>query len=145
MSIESDKFEKKVARIKEVLEGGSSVITWNDNIIDPDNPVQNRQIDITIKREDTYTHVECRLHKNPQNVKWIEELIGRKISLGADSMIGVSNSGFTSGAILKAEKHGVILRDFSELTEEEISAWGKTTEIEIILLNISNIKLIKRI
>jgi hypothetical protein len=38
--------------------------------------------------------VECRQHQSPQDVQWIEELIGRRVSLPADSAIAVSSSGF---------------------------------------------------
>jgi len=65
----------------------------------PDNPSQPRQIDITIKRDGKLTLVECRHHRSRQNVKWIEEMMGRRVSLEADCAIAVSSSGFTSGAL----------------------------------------------
>ncbi len=53
-------------------------------------------------------------------VKWIEELIGRRVSLEANAIVAVSASGFTSGAIKKQIKYGVLLKDVNELTDEEI-------------------------
>lgn len=141
MSIKSDEFEQKIARIKEVLENNESKIVWNDKIPDPDNIKQLRQIDISIKNKNKTTHVECRIHKTPQDVKWIEELIGRKISLNIDSIIGVSSSGFTKGALLKAQSKGIILRDFNQVTIEEAKSWGEVTEIDINWLLFNNIKL----
>ena len=127
----SELFEKMVARIHSILEGFESTVTWNDKIIDPDNEKQTRQIDVTIKTGKFLTIVECRIHKNKQNVKWIEELIGRRVSLNADAVVAVSSSGFTEGAILKARKYGIITRDFLTLTEEEIRRWGSVSKIAI--------------
>lgn len=141
MSKKSDEFEKKIVRIKQVLEATNTQITWNDKIPDPDNEEQLRQIDISIKKENKITHVECRIHKKTQNVKWIEELIGRKISLEVDSMIAVSSSGFTKGAINKAKAKGIILRTLSEITLEEAESWGEKTEIEVLWLAFKNIKI----
>lgn len=116
----SDKFEKKICRIHTLLAGSGSTVTWNDKLPDPDNPDQTRQIDVTVKRIDSLTLIECRIHKKVQDVKWIEELIGRRLSLRADVVIAVSNSGFTIGAKQKAKQFGIILRDLQSLSEREI-------------------------
>lgn len=137
----SEKFEKQISRIHELVEQPDSIVTWNDHIPDPDNPSQMRQIDITIKREQALTIIECRIHKETQDVTWIEELIGREISLNADTVIAVSHSGFTSGAIKKAKIFGVILRDFRTLTNEEIKQWGHRTSVWITYHNFSNLRL----
>src|SRR5680860_560019 len=133
----SDEFEKMIARIHSILAGTSSVVTWNDKIKDPDNKKRTRQIDATIRTGKFLTIVECRIHKSKQDVKWIEELIGRRISLNADAVIAVSFSGFTEGAILKAKKHGIITRDFLSLTEEEIKRWGSLSKISITYITVS--------
>jgi hypothetical protein len=127
----SEKFEQQISRIHQLIEQHGSEVTWNDQLPDPDNPSQPRQIDVTIRRDGKLTLVECRIHSERQDVKWIEELIGRRVSLHADAVIAVSASGFTKGAILKAQSFGIILRDFSTLTEEEISAWGHLTHVSL--------------
>lgn len=124
-------FEQSITRIHKLLEETNSKVTWNDKIPDPDNPTQNRQIDISIINNDLLTLVECRLHKSKQDVKWIEELIGRRQSLNADSIIAVSSSGFTKGALAKAKKYGIITRDLTELTKEEITRWGKESKLQV--------------
>jgi hypothetical protein len=68
--------ERQVHRIHELLMRSHAQVTWNDRIPDPDNPAQLRQIDITIRRDGMLTLIECRLSRRPQNVKWIEELMG---------------------------------------------------------------------
>ncbi len=141
MTKTSEKFEKQIQRIHDLIEQPDSEITWDDRFPDPDNPTQSRQIDISIKREGVLTLVECRIHKKSQDVKWIEELIGRRISLQADAVIAVSHSGFTKGAILKAKSHGIILRDLKTLTEDEILQWGHKTRVWVSYHEFSNIVL----
>lgn len=128
------KFEQRIQRIHQLLEATGSDVTWNDHIADPDNPAQRRQIDITVKNDVTFTLIECRLRTARQNVTWVEELAGRKISLRADQVIGVSASGFTKGAVLKAKKLGIILRDIKSLGENEISSWGNSLRLNIFFL-----------
>lgn len=123
---ESDDFERQIQRLHELIESCGAEVTWNDRIPDPDNPSQQRQIDVTIKRDGALSLVECRLHKDRQDVQWVEELFGRKSSLRASSVIGVSSSGFTQGAVKKAAHLGVFLRDLKELTPAEIESWGVT-------------------
>jgi len=137
----SEKFEHQIRRIHQLIEQPDSAITWNDRIPDPDNPKQPRQIDITIRRDNKLTLVECRIHREKQDVKWIEELIGRRASLKGDAVIAVSASGFTEGAILKAKKFGIILRDMVSLTEEEISAWGHSTTVTLTFYQYKNVRI----
>ncbi|MBC6988581.1 restriction endonuclease [Hymenobacter sp. BT491] len=129
MSASSDEFEQQISEIHRILADSNSEITWNDRMIDPDNVKQQRQIDISIKNGNYVTHVECRIHKSKQDVKWIEELYGRKMSLGIQNIIGVSSSGFTEGAIKKAKRFGIELRDTLNLEEEDLNSWGKAISL----------------
>lgn len=138
MTEKSTAFEQRVERIHRLLEGEDAVVTWDDKIPDPDNPNQPRQIDVTIRRPASFTIVECRIHKEPQDVTWIEELIGRRASLRADMVIAVSNSGFTEGAESKAAQFGIILRDFSTLTQEEIRNWGRQRKVQLNFFEFTN-------
>lgn len=137
----SNEFEKQIERIHKLIEDTEAKITWNDKIPDPDSPNQVRQIDITISRDSKLTLIECRLHKAKQDVQWIEELIGRRISLKADSVIAVSSSGFSELAKTKAEKHGIILREINELTEDEVRNWGKCATTRISFFRFSKLSI----
>lgn len=129
--MESDDFERQVERILRVLEDESASVTWNEHIPDPDNPAQSRQIDVSIRRDDKFTLVECRARSRPQDVNWIEELYGRKVSLNADCVMAVSASGFTTGAEKKAAKLGIFTRVLSEISDEEIKSWGRHTDVRL--------------
>jgi len=136
----SKSFEQEIHRVYEFLEGSGVPVTWDDRIPDPDNPSQPRQIDITIRRDGKLTLVECRHHRSRQNVKWIEEMIGRRLSLRADSVIAVSSSGFTSGALSKAKQHGIITRDLRTLTEREIRDWGRQIALTLYFYEYSELE-----
>lgn len=141
MTIASEKFERQIKRIHDLLEQSGSEITWNDRLPDPDNPTQGRQIDISIRRDKKTTLVECRFRSRKQDTIWIEELIGRRASLRADAVIAVSASGFTKLAIRKAKVFGIILRDILSLTEEEISQWGHKTQVSLIFYEFTDVDL----
>jgi hypothetical protein len=127
----SEALERQVHRIHELLVRSHEDVTWNDHIPDPDNPEQLRQIDITIRQNGELTLIECRLSKRRQDVKWIEELMGRRESLGAQEIIGVASAGFTAGAKKKAERYGVRLRDLQQLSADEIASWGRRVALTI--------------
>jgi hypothetical protein len=141
MTKASDEFEIMISRIHELLEGEGASVEWNERIPDPDNPKQMRQVDVLIRKNGLVNLVECRLHKEPQDVKWIEELIGRRISLEASAIAAVSTSGFTSGAVKKAEKYGIILRDLNDLSDAEIKSWARSVEVAVYFYRYEGFKL----
>ena len=131
MPDKSIQFEQMIARIHDLLEGQQADVRWNETIPDPDNPQQSRQIDVLVRKDNMLNIIECRIHKAKQDVKWIEELIGRRTSLNADSVVAVSASGFTSGAVRKARKYGVILNDLLSLTDNEIISWAISIKVKL--------------
>jgi hypothetical protein len=138
---ESEQFEQQIHRIHELLDGSDATVIWDERIPDPDNPRQSRQIDITIRRKDKLTIVECRQHQTAQDVQWIEELIGRRASLQADGVIAVSSAGFTAGARMKARAHGIFLRELQELTESEIRSWGQQVAVTLYFYQYSDLEI----
>lgn len=124
-------FEQIVGRIISIMVKSGDEVVWNDKIPDPDNSKQIRQIDIAINHDGLKSHIECRHHSAPQDVKWIEELIGRKLSLDASAMIAVSSSGFTEGATKKAEKRGIFLHTLTEHSPDIAHTWGRRSKFEI--------------
>ena len=145
MTEKSTAFEQRVERIYRLLEQQDATVTWNEKLPDPDNPDQARQIDVAIRRQDSLTIVECRIHRAPQDVMWIEQLMGRRTSLCADAVIAVSASGFTEGARAKAARYGIILRDFATLTQEEIRDWGKQKRVQLCFFEFTDSMLVLRL
>ena len=145
MTARSKAFEQHVERIHALLEGSDALVTWNDRVPDPDNPDQPRQIDISIRRDGKLTLVECRLRKGREDVQWIEELHGRRKSLRAHSVIAVASGGFTVGAIRKARRFKIHLRDIASLTDEEILHWGRSIALTISYYLYSELELAVRL
>lgn len=141
MHTSAEALERQVSRIHELLVRSNECVIWNDHIPDPDNPERLRQIDVTVRHGETLTLIECRLSRRPQNVKWIEELIGRRQSLGAQAIIGVSSAGFTKGAQRKAARFEVVLYDLRQITDENIEDWGSQVSLEIYYYQYSNVTL----
>ena len=149
MSDASRELEQLIQRIESLIDPSATVL-WNQFIPDPANPSQQRQIDVTIDRDGFMTHVECRAHSRPQDVGWIESLIGRRHRLGADSVIAVSSSGFYQTAINAAKADNIELRDLHTLSDSDIASWSDQRrvwlrrleflgiEIEYWLLPVSN-------
>ena len=131
MTAESDAFEQLNTRIARLIHGHGATVQWNARIPDPDSPADARQIDVFIQADDgRKISVECRHRGTVQSVMWIEELAGRKQSLGLDGMIAVSVAGFSSLAQKKAKRFGIILYDINLLTDQEIASWTGSTEVE---------------
>jgi len=124
-------FEKRVEQISALLKELDAEVVWNDKVPDPDNPTQSRQIDVSVRRGDDLTLIECRHRGRVQDVQWIEELYGRKASLRASQVIGVSSSGFTTGAVKKAKSLGVFIRKLSEVSDEEVKLWGARASVTL--------------
>ncbi len=141
MSSSSDAFERFVHRIHELIEQDDAQVIWNEHFPDPDNPRQARQVDVAIRRDGQLTLVECRIHKEPQDVTWIEELIGRRASLNAAGVIAVSNSGFTRGALAKARRFGIVLRDLDELSTVEVADWGRSQRVRLYYYVYSDVQI----
>jgi hypothetical protein len=138
---DADNFEIMVSQITTLLQGDTAEVTWNERVVDPDNPSQQRQIDVLVRKDDLISLIECRLHKPPQDVKWIEELIGRQVSLRAHAIIAVSSSGFTKGAIAKAKQFRINLRKIDELSSNEILTWCKPVKFSLFYWRFIDLKL----
>ena len=133
--------EELVVRIHDLIEPTGAKVTWNKKVPDPDTG-RLRQIDGLLERDGKNIHIECRDRTPPQDVRWVEELFGRRTSLKADGMIGVSLSGFTKEAKIKARTLGIILRTFSEMTNEEITDWGGAANVIVNYANISKFEIV---
>jgi hypothetical protein len=121
--IGSTEFEKKVANIIKILEGKGAEVEWNHKMPDPSKPDQPRQIDILIKKGGKVYHMECRHRSTAQDVTWIEQLVGRKITLGIDGIAAVSSSGFSTTAKKTAKNFGVALWELGVFNELDAFFW----------------------
>lgn len=112
-------FEKLISEMIGALRSNGSSVEHNARIVDRDTGIM-RQVDILVRQGDKNLHYECRHHAGVQDVKWIEELIGRKLSLRVDEMIAVSSSGFSAPAIAKARTFSIGMLDMRDVSPDSI-------------------------
>ena len=78
---------------------------------------QPREVDIGIRTSHhgnpIFIAIECRDRGAVQTVEWIEQLICKKQSVGANVLVAITSSHFSQPARIKALKHGIILARMS--------------------------------
>lgn len=130
MSKKSQEFEQLQSRVFGLIKADATSVEWDKRILDPQTG-ESRQIDVFVVEADGRNiAVECRIHKKPQDVTWIEELHGRRQSLGVDEIIAVSNSGFTAPAKVKAAHFGISLYDLNVLSDSDIVMWFRKPTVK---------------
>ncbi|VVB64100.1 Uncharacterised protein [uncultured archaeon] len=121
-------FEEIVKFIEETLAGTSIKVKSPDYILDKDTG-QPREVDISLRGKigssNILVIIECRdrMKDPPQDVTWIEQIVCKRNSLGADKVIAISSKGFTEPAKIKAQKNEIELRTFDDIDPEKINRW----------------------
>jgi hypothetical protein len=119
-------FEKLIARIEKAAAPLGAMVTWNDSIADLETG-EPRQVDVSIRYRnntvDQLVTVECRKREQKSDARWIEELDGKKRSVGADLTIAVSHKRLTEPAIIKAGLRGILVRQAALVSEKDIQGW----------------------
>ena len=115
-------FEKLIAHLEKGLRGRNFRIEHDAKLLDVDTGTE-RQVDVLVEEYlpdggRIQTAIECRDRKHKDDITWIEGLISKRTSIGVSEIIGVSSSGFTKPARVKAEKHGVYLRTYREFEND---------------------------
>jgi hypothetical protein len=136
------RFLEVLAALLERTLGTEAEITTPDWL--PDRHTgELREVDVALRTRVGSTDVliiaECRDRSRPQDVRWIEEIASKAVSVGASRAIAVSSSGFTAPAKAKASILGVEVRELRELTSatvaEAFQIGGVTvfrTEVELL-------------
>jgi hypothetical protein len=130
------RLENLVAWIESSLrERGGAQVTWNERLPDRDTQ-EPRQIDVAIRvtsGHDTWLGiVEVRDRNRPVDARYVEEVFGKRDSVGADVAYIVSRSGFYETARKKAERHGIRLLTLDEASEHNWSAWCGLRDFRVI-------------
>src|SRR5688500_1563002 len=106
----SNDFQKFVALIERLAASPTARVI--ESSLEPESKIKMaREIDILI--EDTINGfalrlaIECRDHVRKQDVTWIDELIGKYRDVEVDTIVAVSRSGFTDGALAKARQENI--------------------------------------
>lgn len=126
-------FAPQIDQLRQWLAGADAEVSWNERDPDPATaaaPV--RDIEIFLKRNGRFWIAGCRAAAAPQDADWIDELAARRDSSNADAAVAISSGGFTTAALQKAHRRGIIARDLASLSAEEINAWGAVTPVMLI-------------
>lgn len=96
---------------------------------------EKREIDVGIhfpsQDSEIFIAIECRDRRTSQSVEWIEQLISKKKSVGANVLIAITASNFSRPARLKALKHGILLARLSSKLPNEIAKLSKSLWLNI--------------
>lgn len=114
------RFEKLVAAVHRAEMKGAEV-TWNETLA-------GRQFDVVVRFKaglyEYLTVVECRDRKKPLSVDNVDGLVTKAKDVGANKAVLVSASGFQSGCMEVAKRHGVELFTLRELEEVPVEKLG---------------------
>lgn len=134
-------FERLIARIHNQLYP-NGVVQHNEHIVGVSG--QKRQFDVTIRCKlgphETLTVVDCKKHKAPVDIGYIEQFRVQANDVKADMAVIVSTSGFTRGAIAQATTLNVRLLTFEDAsTFDWKNLFGKV-RLKILDFNFVNQK-----
>lgn len=115
--------EEFVRELQKLLSHSSVEIKSPDFITGRHSQVL-REIDVSIREPlGGLTIIECRDRQAPQDVPWIDALIGKADDVSAEKVVAVSPTGFSKGARSMAKAKGIELRTFSEVNYECVARW----------------------
>jgi hypothetical protein len=117
--------ELLVARLETVLNGTGVVVKSPERIAVKSG---TREVDVTVRFHAGSVPVliafECRDRSRTQDVEWIEQLAGKKTTIGATAMVAVSSSGFSEQAVAVAKERGVEVRAIDAIELEDFDNLG---------------------
>ena len=105
-------FERAIAVIEEAAAPRGATIKSPDRIRDLTTG-ELREVDASIRftvgTVDILITIECQNRSRKANDMWIEQLVTKKLKIGAAKTIAVSAKGFTKSARITAAHHGIEL------------------------------------
>jgi hypothetical protein len=121
MTDKSEKYEKLVKRIYELLSPDNKVV-HNDKILGKDSQTL-RQVDVSIRgkvgEHEILVAVECKDTKRKVDVHEIDAFCTKLKDIGANKGVLVSNAGFSSSARRSAERNGIELCSVHDAEEKD--------------------------
>lgn len=122
----SREFERLVARIEAAVAPLGATITSPDRLSDHTTG-HLREVDATVRyrlgTSDVLIVIECRKRSRTQDVTWIEQLATKSRSVGANKLIAVSETPFSTAAEKASKAHQIELRTLSPASTEHVAGW----------------------
>lgn len=118
----SNEFQRLIFLINQQVAGGASV-TESKMLVDRITGAE-REVDICIEQQvaghNIMVSVECRDHKRRAGVAWVETMKAKHERLATNALVLVSRAGFTKEARNLAERYGIRLLAFDEVSKETV-------------------------
>lgn len=125
-------FELLITRIEQALVPAGAIVKSPDRIKDKVTG-QLREVDASITYQIGSTPIlitiECRNRKSKPDKRWIEELVNKQKDIGAARTLAVSVNGFTEPAIIAANRHGIVLKQFHTITDSDLTRWAENLPV----------------
>ena len=126
--------EKIVAVIESFLQGEDNILTFSTaKIVDVIGSVEDVDVAYASLSDPTkaFSFVEVRDRSKSVGRQYIQEIMGKRKSLGIDVCQIVSTKGFAPDAIRLASHEGISLRLLAPETAENTKRWFKPDEIRV--------------
>ncbi len=119
-----------IVRVLESTLGPESQV-WSPRFI-VDSSGTEREVDVYIEEQHRHevlrTMIECRAHKKPVDIGYIDSVAQKSADLGRPRTFVVSTGGFQSGAEKKAALHGIKLSTVEDVDDEAWPKWIASSE-----------------
>jgi hypothetical protein len=122
MPARTNPFQRLVAFVEQQLAAGGATVTESASLPEYEGSSE-REVDVLIEaevnRHPVRIAIECRDHQVPQDKTWIDQLIGKYRDIDVSEIVAVSSSGFTKGALEKAQVAHIRALTLEEALEGE--------------------------
>ena len=127
-------FEKLIALLEAHLGREGAIIKSPDFLLDKITG-ELREVDASVRYHANsmpfLITIECRDRNSTEDTRWIEQLVTKRVDIGATTTIAVSSKKFSKPARTKAEFYNIETRTLNEISEESIRDWA--SKLNIIL------------
>lgn len=134
--------EELVARLEAAAAGGQAEVK-SPEFFTGRNSEGKREVDVTVRSKVGNTPVlvmfECRDRTKSNDVRWIDEIAGKRDDIGADVAVAVAaGGGFSEAAKTAAARLRIDLRTVQEITIEDVVSWCRLSSLRVELLETRN-------
>jgi hypothetical protein len=129
--------EELVARLEAAAAGGKAEVKSPEFFTGRDSE-SRREVDVTVRSNVGNTPVlvmfECRDRSKTNDVRWMDEIAGKRDDIGADVAVAVAaGGGFSEGAKKAAAARRIDLRTVEDITVEDVISWCRLTSLRVEL------------
>lgn len=129
--------EELVSRLEAAAAGGKAEVRSRE-FFTGRNSQTKREVDVTVRSKVGNTPVlvmfECRDRAKTNDVRWMDEIAGKRDDIGADVAVAVAaGGGFSEGARTAAAAQRIELRTVEEITVEDVVSWCRLTSLRVEL------------